>query len=125
MFSSFYVGSVLYVCGGYLPPPPSDEDSVMLWKLDYPAGQEGKCAQYESPAELAFFPITFGGFAEGVCADQGYTVPAGTETATEPVIGEVEYDMFAPGKVKKVANTSGSAGFLPTIESLDTKSMPV
>merc|ERR1712048_962995 len=37
------------------------------------------------------------GLADGTCADQGYTVPTGTQTRTYPIIGDITISTFSKG----------------------------
>ena len=47
---------------------------MRLYKQNYPPGTEFGtdlfCAQYDAPEDDAQFPILFGGFAEGSCAEE-------------------------------------------------------
>ena len=55
-------------------PPP-------LHKVDYPV--PGKCGQADGvPDNAVFFVKTFGGFTDGACAVEGYTVNQGTAKGT-------------------------------------------
>merc|ERR1712014_368017 len=41
------------------------------------------------------------GLQDGTCADQGYTVPTGTQTKIYPIIGDITISTFSKGLVAK------------------------
>lgn len=55
--------------------------TTTLHKLNYPV--DGKCGQADGvPEKAVFFVKTLGGFQDGSCATDGYTVAAGTAQGT-------------------------------------------
>jgi len=69
-------------------------DMVTLYKITGDmCGQATLDAKYASPAK------SFAGLKEGNCADQNYTVAAGTQELNVPVIGKIEIKKFTKAGV--------------------------
>merc|ERR1711998_301015 len=61
----------------------------------------GDCGQTSCAPSACKWPLKFGGFTEGTCASQGYTVADGTMTTKIPVIGiENTYNLFKKASVE-------------------------
>merc|ERR1711977_232426 len=88
---------------------PSDLQAggnVSIYKIDSPV--KGDCGESTCPAGVSHFPITFGGYKEGKCADVGYTVPDGKKEFKVPVWGKtVEIDLYKkPSDLQACGNVS-------------------
>ena len=71
---------------------PSVALADTLHKIDYPI--EGKCGQAEVPENAVFFVKQFGGFTDGSCATEGYTVEDGTANGTGEKDKERTYEIY-------------------------------
>ena len=61
-----------------------DDTNVTIHKLNYP--QAGDCGQFDMPSKEAHFPVTFGGFKNGNCATDGFTIADGTKHECSPKV---------------------------------------
>ena len=73
-------------------PLASHADDETFHRIDYPVA--GKCGQAEVPENAVFFVKTFGGFTEGSCAVEGYTVAEGTANGTGEKDKQRTYNIY-------------------------------
>ena len=70
------------------------DDSEPLHKVDYPVA--GKCGQADGvPENAVFFVKNFGGFKDGSCATEGFTVQEGTAKGTGEKDKERTYTIYS------------------------------
>ena len=71
---------------------PSFALADTLHKMDYPVA--GKCGQAEIPDNVVFIVKQLGGFQDGSCAVEGYTVEEGTAKGTGEKDKERDYSIY-------------------------------